>query len=142
MTFCQWNDGVVVVGPTARSAVTGDGRRHGGFLLLVCVAMLASRTIFIAHSKKLTLPNPPTVVMVDNKSAVQMSLNGKLTKHTRHISRRYHYVKEGAKLKLHAITWCPGEDMVADIMTKSTDPGKTKPQRDRAYYRLPKFLWN
>jgi hypothetical protein len=108
-------------------------------MLLYDMKYLGTKTY---DSKKLTLPNPPTVVMVDNKSAVQMSLNGKLTKHTRHISRRYHYVKEGAKLKLHAITWCPGEDMVADIMTKSTDPGKTKPQRDRAYYRLPKFLWN
>ncbi len=80
--------------------------------------------------------------MVDNKAAVQMSINGKLTKYTRHISRRYHYVKEGVKLKLHAITWCPGEDMLADITTKSTDPAKTTPQRDRAYYKLPKFLWN
>ncbi len=94
------------------------------------------------NAKKLALPNPPTVIMVDNKAAVQMSINGKLTKYTRHISRRYHYVKEGVKLKLHAITWCPGEDMLADITTKSTDPAKTTPQRDRAYYKLPKFLWN
>ena len=29
--------------------------------------------------------------------------------------------------------------MVADIMTKSADPAKTKPQRDRAFYQLPKL---
>ena len=73
-------------------------------MLLYDMKYLGTKTY---DSKKLTLPNPPTVVMVDNKSAVQMSLNGKLTKHTRHISRRYHYVKEGAKLKLHAITGVP-----------------------------------
>ena len=32
------------------------------------------------------------------------------------------------------------EDMLADIMTKSTDPAKTTPHRDRAYYHLPEFL--
>ena len=108
-------------------------------MLLYDMKHLGTKTY---DAKKLTLPNPPTVIMVDNKAAVQMSLNGKLTKHTRHISRRFHYVKEGSKMKLHTITWCPGEDMVADIMTKSTEPAKTKPQRDRAFFRLPKFLWN
>ena len=92
------------------------------------------------NSGKLALPNPPTVIMVDNEAACKMSLNDKLTKHTRHISRRFHYVREGSKLKLHQITWCPGEDMLADIMTKSTDPAKTTPHRDRAYYHLPDFL--
>jgi hypothetical protein len=92
------------------------------------------------NCKKLALPEPPTIVMVDNQSAVQMSLNDKLTKHTRHISRRYHYVTEGSKLKLHKLQWCPGEDMLADIMTKSTDPSKTSPQRDRAYFSLPIYL--
>ena len=45
--------------------------------------------------KQLALPNPPSVIMVDNKLVCKMSLNNKLTKHTRHISRRYHYVSEG-----------------------------------------------
>ena len=94
------------------------------------------------NNKRLALPNPPTVIMVDNEAAVKMSMNDKLTKHTRHISRRFHYVREGFKTKLHRITWCPGEDMLADIMTKSTDPSKTIPQRDKAYFKLPKFLWN
>ena len=92
------------------------------------------------NSHRLTLPNPPTVIMVDNQAAVQMSLNDKLTKHTRHISRRFHYVTQGSKSNLHKLEWCPGEDMLADIMTKTTDPSKTSPQRDRAYYSLPKFL--
>ena len=43
-------------------------------------------------------------------------------------------------MKLHIVNWCPGDDMLSDIMTKSTDPGKTTLHRDRAYYKLPKFL--
>ena len=53
-------------------------------MLLYDMRHLGTKT---CDEKKSTLPNPPTVVMVDNKAAVQMSLNGKLTKHTRHISR-------------------------------------------------------
>ena len=94
------------------------------------------------NNRKLVLPNPPTIIMVDYEAACKMSLNDKLTKHTRHISRRFHYVREGNKLKLHQVVWCPGEDMLADIMTKSTDPAKTAPQRDRAYFRLPVYMHN
>ena len=92
------------------------------------------------NNAQLALPDPPTIIMVDNQAACRMSMNDKLTKHTRHISRRYHYVRQGAKMKLHAINWCPGDDMLADIMTKSTDPAKTTPHRERAYFKLPKFL--
>ena len=92
------------------------------------------------NNAQLALPDPPTIIMVDNQAACRMSMNDKLTKHTRHISRRYHYVRQGAKMKLHAINWCPGDDMLADIMTKSTDPAKTTPHRERAYFKLPNFL--
>jgi hypothetical protein len=92
------------------------------------------------ENTQLALPNPPTVVCVDNEAACKMSLNDKLTKHTRHISRRFHFVREGSKQKLHIISWCPGDDMLSDIMTKSTDPAKTTPHRDRAYFKLPSYL--
>ena len=71
------------------------------------------------NEKQLALPNPPTIIMVDNESACKMSINDKLTKHTRHISRRYHYVREGYKLGVHRLQWCPGEDMLADAQTKT-----------------------
>ena len=74
-----------------------------------------------------------------NKAAVQCLLKDR---QERDVACEERKIFEGSKLKLHTITWCPGDDMVADIMTKSTDPAKTKPQRDRAFYRLPKFLWN
>ena len=108
-------------------------------MLLYDMKYLGTKTY---DKSQLALPNPPTIIMVDNEAAVKMSINDKLTKHTRHISRRFHYVREGSKLNLHRLHWCSGDDMLSDIETKSTDPGKTIPHRDRAYFRLPKFLWN
>ena len=92
------------------------------------------------NDTQLALPNPPTVLLVDNQAACKMSINDKLTRHTRHISRRFHFVREGQKLKLHNITWCPSDNMLADITTKTQAATKINPHRDRAYFRLPKHM--
>ena len=48
-----------------------------------------------------------------------MVKNGKDTKHTRHISRRMHFVRNGDKCKMHKIDWCEGGMQLADIGTKN-----------------------
>ena len=48
-----------------------------------------------------------------------MDKSGKYTKHTRHIYRRVHFVKNGEKFKMHKIDWCEGGLKLADIVTKN-----------------------
>ena len=48
-----------------------------------------------------------------------MAKNGKDTKHTRHIVRIMHLVRNGEKLKMHKIDWCEGGLQLADIGTKN-----------------------
>ena len=48
-----------------------------------------------------------------------MDKNGKDTKHTRHISRRMHFVRNGEKCKMNKINWCEGVLQLADIGTKN-----------------------
>ena len=38
-------------------------------------------------------------------------------KHTRHISRRMHFVRNGEKCKMHKIDWCEGGLQLAEIGT-------------------------
>ena len=57
--------------------------------------------------------------MTDNKSAVRLSINDMMKKGTRHIVRRFHYVKEGTKSGIHTVQYCKAEDMLADIAAKS-----------------------
>ena len=45
-------------------------------------------------------------VFLDSKSAMCMDKNGKDGKHTRHIARRMHFVRNGEKCKMHKIDWC------------------------------------
>ena len=41
------------------------------------------------------------------------------TKHTRHIARIMHFVRNGKKCKMHNIDWCEGGLQLADIATKN-----------------------
>jgi hypothetical protein len=42
---------------------------------------------------------------IDNRSAVDMGASFKDTQRTRHMMRRYHYVREGIDNKQHALIW-------------------------------------
>ena len=48
-----------------------------------------------------------------------MAKNGKDTKHTRHIARRMHLVRNGEKFKIRKIDWCEGGVQLAYIGTKN-----------------------
>ena len=52
------------------------------------------------------VPEEASIIILDSKSAVCMSNNGKDTKHTRHIARRVHFVRNGDKWKIQNIDWC------------------------------------
>ena len=55
---------------------------------------------------------------MDGKSAQCMDKNGKYNKHTRHISGRVHFVRNGENWKIHKIEWCGGVIQLSDIATK------------------------
>ena len=59
------------------------------------------------------------LVVLGGKSAMCMAKNGKDTKHTRHISRRIHFVRNGEKCKMHKIDWCEVVLKLSNISTKN-----------------------
>ena len=64
-------------------------------------------------------PKEAPLIVLDGKYAMCMAKNGKDTKHTRHIARRMHFVRNGEKCKMHKIDWCEGGLQLADIGTKN-----------------------
>ena len=48
------------------------------------------------------------LIVLGRKSDICMADNGKDNKHTRHISRRMHFVSNRKKCKMHKIDWCEG----------------------------------
>ena len=65
------------------------------------------------------VPKEAPLIVLDSKSAICMAKNGKDTKHTRHISRRMHFVRNGEKCNMHKIYWCEGGLQLSDIGTKN-----------------------
>ena len=81
----------------------------------------------------------PIPILLDNKSAVDMSKTFKHSKHTRHIMRRYHYVKEGERDGKHKFYWVPGDEyMYADFLTKADIKGNHLELTDKVMEKLKK----
>ena len=65
------------------------------------------------------VPEEDPLIILDTKSSVCMDKNFKDTNHTRHISRRLHFVRNSEILKIHNIDWCGGGMKLADIETNN-----------------------
>ena len=65
------------------------------------------------------VPMEAPLIVLDSKSAMCMDKNCKDTKHTRHIARRVHLVRNGEKCKMQKIDWCEGGLQLVDIGTKN-----------------------
>ena len=65
------------------------------------------------------VPEEDPLIVFDSKSAMCMAKNGKDTKHTQHIARRTHFVRNGEKYKMQKIDYCEGDLQLADIGTKN-----------------------
>ena len=59
------------------------------------------------------------LIILDRKSTVCMASNGNDTKHTKHIARKIHLVRNGEKWKMHNIDWCEWGLKLSDIATKN-----------------------
>ena len=60
----------------------------------------------------------PVSIFLDNNSAIAIGTSFKDTKHTRHILRRYHYVRENVDAGRFALHWILSAGQLADIGTK------------------------
>ena len=62
---------------------------------------------------------PPSMIVLDSEAAMAMANSDRDTARTRHISRRFHYVRHGVAMKEHVLVWVPSEDQLADLLTKA-----------------------
>ena len=76
------------------------------------------------------VPEEAPLIVLDSKSYMCMDNNGKDNKHTRQISRRMYFLRNGEKCRMHKIDWCEGGLQLADIGTKNVgEPHRTKLHR-------------
>ena len=84
-----------------------------------CLACMGTAHIkMLLEDLELVEISQPTPILIDSKAAHDMGHSFRSTKHTRHIMRRYHYVREGQLTGEHELTWIPNLYQLADIGTK------------------------
>ena len=64
------------------------------------------------------VPEQEYIIILDIKSAICMANNNKESKHTRHISRRINFIRNGEEFNFLKTVWCKGDLKLADIVTK------------------------
>jgi len=62
---------------------------------------------------------PPALIVLDSEAAMAMANSDRDTARTRHISRRFHYVRNGVSTKDHILKWVPSLEQTADLLTKT-----------------------
>ena len=82
------------------------------------------------------VPKEAPLILLDSKSAMCMAKNGKDTKHTRHITRRMHFVRNRKKCKMHKIVWCEGGLQLADIGTNNVSEPDLTPRMKYIMVRI------
>ena len=85
------------------------------------MALAHFRLLFheLLNSNPDIFPEEARLIVLDSKSDICMANYGKYIKHTRHISRRMHLVRNGQKCQIHNIDWCEGGLQLADVATNN-----------------------
>ncbi|CAL9013344.1 unnamed protein product [Prunus brigantina] len=60
-----------------------------------------------------------TPILCDNTSAIAMAKNLVFHQKSRHISRKFHFIREAIQAKEIELIYCKTEDQIADILTKA-----------------------
>ena len=69
----------------------------------------------------------PSLLYMDNQSAMALAQDDQFHPRTKHIDIRYHFIRYLIKSGAIALVYCPTQDMIADIMTK----GLARPLNDK-----------
>ncbi len=89
----------------------------------IALAEAVKEAIWIRKLQMENLPQANHQIMIyeDNQSAIKLSQNPIHTNRSKHINVRYHATRDYVKKKMVKIEYCPTQEMIADIMTKSLD---------------------
>ena len=81
-------------------------------------------------------PEESPLIVLDSKSTMCMSKNGKNTKHTRHITRIMNFVRNVEKCNIQKIDWCDGGLQLVDFGTKNVSEPDLTPSMKYIMIRL------
>jgi hypothetical protein len=78
----------------------------------------------------------PSLILLDSTAAISMAESARSTSRTRHIDRRFHYVRQGQAAGRHKLSWITSEDQLADIGTKAVTLAVLQPMMKTMYVEV------
>jgi hypothetical protein len=88
-----------------------------------------------SFNEKLTKEEIRLVLMVDNQSTNHLVKSSQMNRRTKHIDVRYHFLS-GKYHEVFDIVYCPTEEQVSDIFTKSLTRIKFEKWREKMMIQL------
>jgi hypothetical protein len=146
------DDPTIHVTVDASYGVHTQGNSHSGFFISVgrnsapvlccssrqkdCVATGSMEAEYVALSQavkkalplrylleQLGFPQPgPIIVYEDNMSAINLAIAPIVTKNSKHIAQRHHFIRDMVQQNLAKLVHLPTADMTADLLTKPMSP--------------------
>ena len=115
---------VFYFGPTA---FTWQSRKQPIVTLSTCEAEYVAASACVNHTIWLRnlledlrlVPDEPTEIKVDNKSAIELAKNPVYHERSKHIDVRYHSIREHIKNNEVLVIHVPSQEQAADILTKA-----------------------
>ena len=126
--------GTHVPGPVSQSSA--ESEYNAAFTAGMALAHLRMLVHELLNEDTDMVPKEDPLIVLDSKYAMCMDKNGKDTKHTRHIARRMHFVRNGEKCKMHKIDWCEGGLQLAEIGTNNVNEPELTPRMEYIMVRL------
>ena len=74
----------------------------------------------------------PTTIFEDNQAAIKLAKNPQYHGQTKHISIKYHFVREQVSNGTIRLKYCQTDEMTADMFTKGLAKTKFAKLRDKA----------
>jgi hypothetical protein len=87
----------------------------------VAATHAAKEAVWLRHLKGELLTPFENSIMIycDNQAALKIATDDNYRARTKHINIRYHYIQQVINMGELSITYCPTDDMTADILTKA-----------------------
>jgi hypothetical protein len=87
----------------------------------VAATHAAKEAVWLCHLKGelLTPLINPIMIYCDNQAALKLATDDNYQARTKHIDIRYHYIQQVINVGEISITYCPTDDMTADILMKA-----------------------